>query len=304
VANALLTPKVFANASLAVLKNKIVAAKKINGKFTKEFKQVGDTVTVKRPPQFLIRNGPVVAIQDVIEGETAVKIDRQSGIDIQFNSLEETLSVDALLKSRTLNSAMGKLAQDVDSNIHGLYAEFNNWVGTPGQVVNSASDFLLAPKRLDNLAVPTDDRFALLSPNDHYGLVSNFTGLYAQRGTAENALEKAGAARHRRRDPVHEPERGQPRQRLARGQCGHDRRRQPDLGLHGGEGGHAPDPGAGRRGRERHHQARRRVQHRGRDGGQSADDADPGLPAAVHGSGQRHRGRGGGRPRSRSIRRS
>jgi hypothetical protein len=191
MANGLLTPKVFARTGLKMLKNNLVAAKLVNSDFKDEFKKIGDTVYVKRRPRFTVRDGAVAVPQDVVEGEVAVKIDQQKGVDVQFTSVEETLTVDALMKSKTLEEAMATLAQAVDSAVVAETLNIPNWVGTPGQIVDSATDFMLAPKRLDNGAIPGTGRFALMGPNDHYGLVANFTTLNTQRGVAEDALRQA-----------------------------------------------------------------------------------------------------------------
>lgn len=191
MANALLSPKVYANVALAQLKNQLIASRMVSGEFKDEFKKKGDTVMVKRPPEFTIRKGPVVSIQDVVEGEMPVKIDQQAGVDFQFSSVEETLTVDALMKSRSMQAATETIAQEIDSVVIGRYVDIPNWVGTPGQVVDSANDFMLAPKRLDNLGVPVTGRFGLMGTNDHYGLVGNFTALPSQEGVANQALKEA-----------------------------------------------------------------------------------------------------------------
>ncbi|HEX8469565.1 MAG TPA: P22 phage major capsid protein family protein, partial [Brevundimonas sp.] len=201
MANALLSPKVYANTALALLTNQLVAAKMIDGQFSDTFQKKGDTIYVKRPPEFTLRTGPVVSIQDVVEGEQAVKIDRQIGVDFQFTSVEETLTVDSLMKSRSMKAATAQIAQGVDSVILGQYVNFPNWVGTPGQIIDSTQDFSLGPKRLDNLGVPMDGRFALMGPNDHYGLVGNFVGLNTQEGVANQALKEARLPRVQGVDP-------------------------------------------------------------------------------------------------------
>lgn len=191
MANAMLTPKTFARVGLKLLKNKLVIARKVNGQFKNEFRKIGDTVYAKRPPEFTVRSGPVAVVQDVVEGEVAIKIDKQRGIDVQFTALEETLTVDAALKSKVMDSAMAQLAQEIDTAVMQEALSVPNWVGTPGQIVDSATDFMLAPKRLANNAVPAGELFGLLSPNDYFGLVGSFTALNTQRGIAESALEEA-----------------------------------------------------------------------------------------------------------------
>jgi hypothetical protein len=91
---------------------------------------------------------------------------------------------------------MVQLANQIDRDCMALYDDVWNWVGTPGQVVNSYADFSKAPKRLDQLAVPTDSRSAVLSPDDHWDLLGSQTSLYIQDAAKgayrEGSLGKIG----------------------------------------------------------------------------------------------------------------
>lgn len=191
MANTLLSPKVYANVMLKLLKNNLVMGRLVTTEFKNEFKKVGQTVYVKRPPEFVIREGAVAQVQDVIEGEAPVSIDRQRGIDIEFSSLEDTLTVDALLKSSIMEAEAAALAQEIDSDLMEQTLEFPNWQGTPGQVIDSATDFFKGPQRLDEMAVPGSDRAGVLSPADYWALAGTFTGLYAQTDVAQDALKRA-----------------------------------------------------------------------------------------------------------------
>jgi hypothetical protein len=192
--NAFLPPKVFANAGLKLLKNNLVMAKLCDSESVdKTFKPgVGGTVNVKRPPEFLIRTGATASNQDVVEGEVAVSIDKQAGVDVQFTSADETLNVDSLLKSKVLDAAMATIASYVDAQLVARVNEFNNWVGSPGVVMNSPADFFQAPQRLDELAIPSNARNAILSPADAYGVAGSLLANAAQQGDiAMNALKRA-----------------------------------------------------------------------------------------------------------------
>ncbi|NEX94407.1 P22 phage major capsid protein family protein [Caulobacter sp. 17J65-9] len=143
----------------------------------------------RRPPEF---DGRTAAPQDVLEGEVAVSIDKQKGVDVQFTSLEETLSVDTLLKSKVMKSAMGQLASQIDADLMARVLEFPNWVGTPGQLVDSPADFFKAPERLDEMAVPVEDRNAVMTPADTYAMAGSLLANAAQGGeVAKGALQKA-----------------------------------------------------------------------------------------------------------------
>lgn len=191
MSNALLSPKVYANVFLKHLKNNVVLPKLVSTEFKNEFKKVGSTVYAKRTPEFTVRDGAVASVQDVVEGEIGITIDKQKGVDVEFTSVEETLTVDALLKSKVMESAAIKLANQVDTDLHALTKKFYNWVGTPGQTINSYADLTKGPQRLDEMAVPTDGRMGILPPADAWALLGNLSSLTAQTKEATDALTRA-----------------------------------------------------------------------------------------------------------------
>lgn len=192
--NTFLPPKVFANAGLKLLRNNLVMAKLCDAEgVDKMFKPgVGGTVYVKRPPEYAIRIGATASPQDTIEGEVPVNVNIQAGVDVQFTSQEETLNVDALLKSKVLDSCMATIAGQIDSDLIAKVNEFSNWVGTIGNTVNTVAGFFAAPQRMDEAAIPANERNAIMAPADGYALAALFSGVAAQQGdVAKSALQKA-----------------------------------------------------------------------------------------------------------------
>jgi hypothetical protein len=199
--NTVLTADIIAKEALMILDNELVMAKKVHRGFEKEFgqtvsgHQVGDTVSIRRPTDFTVRDGRTASNQDVVEGSTSITVDKQKGVDFQFTSADLTLDIKDL-SERVIKPAMVQLANQVDSDLQSLYRFVPNWVGTPGQTINSYVDFAKAPERLDELAVMQADRCATLSPADHWGLLGNQTALFIQneaRGAyREGSLGKVG----------------------------------------------------------------------------------------------------------------
>ena len=150
----------------------------------------GSTITIRKPAQFTVRSGATASSQDVTEGTTTLVVNNQRGVDFEFTSTELTLSIGEL-SERVIKPAMIRLANEVDSSIQALYKNVWNWVGTPGQTVNSYSDFTVGPQRLDEMAVPTDERCSTLAPADWWAMSSSLANLTAQSTTAETALRKA-----------------------------------------------------------------------------------------------------------------
>lgn len=194
MANSTLNIDVIAKECLMILDNEMVMPKKVHRGLEKEFGnamngyQSGDTVTIKRPTDFTVRDGKTASSQDVVEGSTSITVNKQKGIDFEFDSKELTLDIKDL-SERVIKPAMVQLANQVDSDVMDLYKQVPSWVGTPGQTINAFTDFSKAPERLDELAVPQADRCSVLSPSDHWGLAGSQTALYMQN-VASNAYRK------------------------------------------------------------------------------------------------------------------
>ncbi len=201
MANTVLTIDTIATAAVAILDNELVMAKQVYRGLESEFGdkingyEKGDTVSMRRPTDFTVRDGAVASNQDVTEGKVALTVDKQKGIDFGFTSKELTLSIGEL-SERVIKPAMVQLANQIDLDLMTLYRRVPNWVGTPGQIVNSYSDFSKAPERLNEFAVPMAMRSAVLSPADEAALVSSQTSLFIQdaaRGAyREGSLGKIG----------------------------------------------------------------------------------------------------------------
>lgn len=190
-----LTADIVAKMALAILTNELGWMTKLHRGYEEEFSKsingytVGDTISIRRPADFTVREGATMSTQDVIEGKTTLTVDRQRGVDFKFTSVERTLQIKEL-GERVMKPAMEALinyvADDVASE---MYKGFYNWVGTPGNELGSFAEFALGPERLDEMSVPVSRRCALLSPADHWGLLGGQTGLYIQdaaRGAYRN----------------------------------------------------------------------------------------------------------------------
>ncbi len=193
MANTVLNPTIIAKAAVRILDNELVYANRVYRAYEAEFDKkyngydVGDTITIRRPTDFTVRDGRTASAQDVVEGKTTLVIDKQKGIDFEFTSKELTLNITEL-SERVIRPAMVQLANQIDRDTAALYKDVWNWVGTPGQTVDAFADFAKAPERLDLGAVP-DERNAILSPTDHWAIAGAQTALYMQ-AVASQAYRK------------------------------------------------------------------------------------------------------------------
>lgn len=178
--NTLLTNDIILKEAMMHLNNELVISKLCNRDFESEFGgpvKVGDTIRLARPIRGVVRSGATMQAQDITEGRETLAVATQIGADLEFTSKDLTLSVDKF-SERILKPQMIAIANNLDRAVMTeLVNKCPNWCGTPGQTVNSFTDFALAPQRLDELSVPSG-RVGILSPADYWGMVGSFTALY------------------------------------------------------------------------------------------------------------------------------
>lgn len=194
MANAVKTVSMIAKEATMILENELVMKKLVHDGYQEEFGKnpngykIGSTLTIRKPTDFTVRDGATASAQDVVEGSTTIVVNKQKGIDFQFTSQELALEMNQL-SERVIKPAMVQLANQVDRDIMALYSSVPNLVGTAGQTINSFADFYKAPERMDELAIPTDERKAVLSPADNAGMLGSQTALYIQ-GAANEAYRR------------------------------------------------------------------------------------------------------------------
>lgn len=192
--NAVLTQATIAKIAVRILENELVAANRVHRAYEDEFASMvnglkkGETVSIRKPAQFTVRDGAVIAPQDVVEGKTSITVDKQRGVDFDITSKDLTLSVSDIAE-RIIRPAMITLANDIDREVLALGKFVPNYVGTPGNSVASFAAVARAAERFGHTAVPTDSRTLILSPSDHWAVAGSQTALYMQ-GMAEKAYRK------------------------------------------------------------------------------------------------------------------
>lgn len=185
MSNTTLTADIIAAEALMILEDNCVMGGLVHRGYEEEFAKkangytVGETISIRRPNDFTVRDGAVADIQDVVEGKTTFTVDVQKGVDFKFTSQDLTLQIDKL-SERVIKPAMVQLAHQIDRDLMSLYKYVNNHVTIPSGGIDSFADFALAPTRMDTCAVPQGDRSAVLSPADTWKMLGSQTALYIQ----------------------------------------------------------------------------------------------------------------------------
>lgn len=185
--NALLTPSLITKETLPILVNNLVAANKVNRQFENQFVKIGSSLTVRKPNQFVVTNGPGLSIQDIAEPSTSITISYQQHVDFQFNSQELTLTIEEF-SERYLMPAGEQLANSLDQTVLANTPQLFNEVGTPGTLPNSFASIAAVGQRMDEGAVPQTTRVLVLNPAAYWSMSTALVGLFVT-SVAEPALK-------------------------------------------------------------------------------------------------------------------
>lgn len=184
--NTILTPDIIAKEALMQLESNLVMAGLVHRDYSKEFVNVGDTITIRKPAKFVAKNflGQVEE-QDLTEGSTTVKMDRYRDVTVPITSKEMTLDISDF-SEQVVKPAMSAIAEAVDGDILavGIQNAANKVAisGTP-----AITDLANVGKALDKKKAPRDNLRNLVLGVDStykYNTLTNFTDISAS-GSSE-----------------------------------------------------------------------------------------------------------------------
>ncbi len=187
MSNTTLTPSLISKETLVMLENNLVAAGKVNRKFEDQFVKIGNSLTVRKPNRFKVVTGPGLQVQDVVEPSTSITISNQKHVDFQFSSQELTLVIEEF-SERYLKPAASELASQLDYDVISNFNQLFNVVGTPGTIPANFAALGAVGQRMDEGAVPQEDRTLILNPAAYWSLANGLIGLYVQ-SVSEPALK-------------------------------------------------------------------------------------------------------------------
>lgn len=183
--NTTLSASIIAKAAVGILENELVMANAVYRGYEDEFGKkvngytVGDTITIRKPTDFTVRNTITASAQDVTEGKTTIVVNQIAGVDFAFTSQQLTLNIGEL-SERVIRPAMIQIANQIDVNVMALYKDIPQWVGTPGTLVQSFAGFAKGAQNMDQRSVPQGGRSAVLAPADFWALAGSQTALFSQ----------------------------------------------------------------------------------------------------------------------------
>lgn len=187
-----------------MLLNQLVVAETFNTDHNKEFDRefaVGETVRVKLPQRFTIRDGLGYTPQALNRIYTTVSCDQIFGVDFEWDSAEKALRMERgqeLIKKEYIEPAMAQIAQEIDTRAAlWAYQNTNNIVGILGTNPTDTTTAGTARQRLIENACPPGPKRSILTPGAMTSIVNGGLTLFNDREQISMAFKEGYYGRAR-----------------------------------------------------------------------------------------------------------
>lgn len=169
-------PQIWANTALEILRNKVVLAKLVTRDSDIAAFQVGDTLNIPYPGVFVANdktaNTPVT-LQVPTATTTTVQLNKHKEASFLVEDAARALANQDIM-ARYMEAAVIPIAEQIESDLLGLYTGFTNTVGTSGTDLTAA--VLRSTRKLMNdNKVPQDNRAIIISDKDEIALLGDST---------------------------------------------------------------------------------------------------------------------------------
>ena len=164
MANTILTPTAVTREALRILHQKLnfvgAITRDYDDSYAKTGAKIGDSLKIRLPNQYTVRSGATLSAQDTTESSVTLQVATQKGVDLNFTSVDLTLSLDDFSK-RILDPAMSVLAANIEADALSMYKDVYQsvWNGAAAATYNKALD---ARVILNRSLAPYADRTALM----------------------------------------------------------------------------------------------------------------------------------------------
>lgn len=169
-----------------------------DGQYFKGGAKQGYTVTARLPQRFKVNKGQALNAQPVVDSTVPIILTDQANIGIEFSTATLTMELDNY-RERVINPAVDHLVNTIDfDGLTRMYQEVANVVGTPGTLPAGTLAnpiYLAAGTKLDDAAVPMDDRVAVLSSGMHAALANANLTLFNPQSYISETFRKGMFAR-------------------------------------------------------------------------------------------------------------
>lgn len=182
MANTILTPGEIVREILMILRNNLGFTRHVTRKYDNRFAnsggKKGDTIDLRLPSRFIVKDGAVMVLQDYVEQSVPLKLEHQFHTAISFTTKDLTLTMDDFKRQASLESQISEISNEIDRvGMLETYREVSNFVGTPGVTPSTSNVYLNGGALMSEEAVPTRPRYAVITPRMEATIIPGLQGL-------------------------------------------------------------------------------------------------------------------------------
>jgi hypothetical protein len=201
MAGTFLTATIVAKEALMLLENELVMGNLVHRGYRQEFgKQIrgakpGTSVSIRKPNRFRVTKARTRTETTVTESSITLNVATQAHVSWDFTTVDLTMKISEY-SERYLKPAVAALANQVDADLCGLYSSVFNSVWESTGFVSPESFVVLgkAGQKLDEEAVPGENRCVVLNPAGNWALANALKNMYVTE-VSKPALTKGFLAR-------------------------------------------------------------------------------------------------------------
>ena len=196
--NSILTPTAVTREALRILHQKLNFVGNIkrdyDDSFAKSGAKIGDSLKIRLPNQYTVRTGATLSAQDTSEISTTLQVATQKGVDLNFTSVDLTLSLDDFSK-RILDPAMSVLAANIEADALSMMLDVYQNVNNIGSAITFGK-LMSSRKVLNDALTPMDNnRSILLNTQDNVDLVDGLKGLFQDSAAIKEQYREGSMGR-------------------------------------------------------------------------------------------------------------
>ena len=183
--NALLTINMITREAVRLWKNTNAFMQNIDTQYDDSFAKtgakIGTNLRIRTPNDFTVRTGPAASVQDTSEQSTTLVLATQKGVDVSFNSVDRTMSLDDFsirVLAPMVNNLAGAVAQDImNQSEGGVCNAVANFDGAGNVLSPTSLQYLTGGATLDTNSAPVANRKVVNSPKTMSRMVDSLKGL-------------------------------------------------------------------------------------------------------------------------------
>lgn len=197
MSNSLLTPTAVTRESLRVLHQKLnfvgAITRDYDDSYAKSGAKIGDTLKIRLPNQYTVRSGATLSAQDTTESSVSLQVATQKGVDLNFTSVDLTLSLDDFSK-RIIDPAMSVLAANIEADALNMYKDVYQsvWNGGAAATYNKALDCRVL---LQRSLTQSNDRTMLLDPQAMADVIKDTKTLFQDQASIAKQFKEGMVGR-------------------------------------------------------------------------------------------------------------